>query len=41
MTGFIEHLHTKLITTSDYNAIADLHTLQFTRAHSLVFLVCY
>jgi hypothetical protein len=35
------HFNTQLITTLNYSAIADLHTLQFARAHSLVFLVCY
>jgi hypothetical protein len=29
-----EHLHTKLVTTSNYNAIAHLHTLQITTAHA-------
>jgi hypothetical protein len=32
--GFIDHLHTQLITTSDYSAITDLYTLQITTAHS-------
>jgi hypothetical protein len=35
------HFNTQLITTLNYSAIADLHTLQFTRAYSLVFLVRY
>jgi hypothetical protein len=34
--GFIEHFITKLITTLNYSAIAHFHTLQFTRAHSLL-----
>jgi hypothetical protein len=31
---FINHLYTLLGTTSPYNAIADLHTLQITTAHN-------
>jgi hypothetical protein len=34
MNGFIYHLQTRLGTTSTYNAIADLHTLQITREHT-------
>jgi hypothetical protein len=34
VTGFIDHLYTRLGTTSNYNAIADLHTLQITKAHA-------
>jgi hypothetical protein len=34
VNGFIEHLHTRLETTSTYNAIADLHTLQITKVHA-------
>jgi hypothetical protein len=30
--GCIDHLYTRLVTTSTYNAIADLHTLQITTA---------
>jgi hypothetical protein len=30
VNGFIYYLHTRLGTTSTYNAIADLHTLQIT-----------
>jgi hypothetical protein len=33
MTRFNDHLYTQLLATSNYNAIADLHTLQITRAH--------
>jgi hypothetical protein len=33
MNGFIDNLYTRLGTTSIYNDIADLHTLQITRAH--------
>jgi hypothetical protein len=40
VTGFIEHLYTQLITTSNYNTITDLHTLQITTVHvSLSFTV--
>jgi hypothetical protein len=31
---FIYHVHTQLETTSNYNAITNLHTLQITRAHA-------
>jgi hypothetical protein len=34
VNGSIEHLYTLLISTSNYSAIDDLHTLQFTRAHA-------
>jgi hypothetical protein len=34
VTGFIRHLYTQVVTTSNYGAIADLHTLQITRAHA-------
>jgi hypothetical protein len=30
-----------IVTASNYSAIADLHTLQITAAHRLVFSVCY
>jgi hypothetical protein len=30
VTRFIDHLHTQLLTTSNYNATTDLHTLQIT-----------
>jgi hypothetical protein len=33
VNGFIDHSHTWLRTTSTYNVITDLHTLQITRAH--------
>jgi hypothetical protein len=29
--GFIDHLYTPLGTTSNYNAVADFHTLQITQ----------
>jgi hypothetical protein len=38
---FIDHLYARFATTSNYSATADLRTLQFTGAHSVVFLVCY
>jgi hypothetical protein len=31
----IDHLYTRLGTTNNYSAIADLHTSQFTRAHAM------
>jgi hypothetical protein len=31
--GFIGHLYTPLVTTTNYNALVNLHTLQITRAH--------
>jgi hypothetical protein len=33
--GFIDHL--QVVTTNNYNTIADFHTLQFTRAHAKSF----
>jgi hypothetical protein len=38
-TGFIGHL--QVVTTNNYNTIANLHTLQITVAYRLVFSVCY
>jgi hypothetical protein len=35
--GFIDHFITKLMTTFNYRAIADRHTLQNTRAHAKSF----
>jgi hypothetical protein len=35
--GFIEHLHTQLVTNSNYIAITDSHTLQFTTARAKSF----
>jgi hypothetical protein len=32
VNGFINHLHTPLETTSNYSAIANLHTLKITTA---------
>jgi hypothetical protein len=32
VNGFIDHLYTPLGNTSNYSAIADLHTLQITTA---------
>jgi hypothetical protein len=34
---FIDDLSTQLVTTPNYSAIADRHTLQFTRAHTKTF----
>jgi hypothetical protein len=39
MIGFIDTLFTQLGTTSNYSAIANLHTLQFTVTHALGFSV--
>jgi hypothetical protein len=39
MIGCIDALPTKLGTTGNYSAIADLHTLQFTVTHALGFSV--
>jgi hypothetical protein len=36
MTGFIDTLYTPLGTTDNYNATADLHTLQFIAASTSV-----
>lgn len=38
---FIGHFNTRLVITLNYSVIADLRTLQTTRAHKLMFLVCY
>jgi hypothetical protein len=35
--GFIGHFNTRLVTTINYSAIADLHTLQITTAHAKSF----
>jgi hypothetical protein len=32
--GLIKYLYTQLVTASNYSAIANLHTLQITRAHA-------
>jgi hypothetical protein len=34
VTQFIHYLYTELITTSNYNTVANLHTLQIIRAHA-------
>jgi hypothetical protein len=39
--GFIDHFNTRLVITRHYSVIADLHTLQNTRAHRLALSVCY
>jgi hypothetical protein len=36
---FIDHL--QIVTKNNYNTITDFQALQFTRAHSVVFSVCY
>jgi hypothetical protein len=38
--GFTDHFNTQTIITLNYSAIADLHTLQFTRAHVKYFPAC-
>jgi hypothetical protein len=35
--GFIDHFNTRLVTTLNYNAFADLHTLQITTARAKSF----
>jgi ethanolamine utilization microcompartment shell protein EutS len=35
--GFIDQFNRKVVITHNYSAIADLHTLQITRGHRLVF----
>jgi hypothetical protein len=35
--GFSDHFNTRLVTTHNYSAIPDLHTLQIPRAHRLLF----
>jgi hypothetical protein len=40
MTGFIDHLYTKLGTTSNYSDIANLNTLQTTTASAKPFPAC-
>jgi hypothetical protein len=39
MIGFIDTVYTALGTTHNYNATADLHTLEFTVTHALWFSV--
>jgi hypothetical protein len=39
--GFIDHLYKQPVTTKNYSAIANLHTLQFTVTYTLMFSVCY
>jgi hypothetical protein len=34
VTGFIEHLYTRLRSICNYSAMADLRTLQIIRAHA-------
>jgi hypothetical protein len=40
VNGFIYHLFTRLGATSNYNAIADLHTLQIPTATAKPFPAC-
>jgi hypothetical protein len=35
--GFIDHFNTRLVTTFNYSAIANLHTLKTTTAHAKSF----
>jgi hypothetical protein len=37
---FSDHLNTQLVITFNYSAIADLHTLQITTAHTKSFPAC-
>jgi hypothetical protein len=34
VNGFIDHFNIRLVTTSNYSAIADFHTLKNTAAHA-------
>jgi predicted MPP superfamily phosphohydrolase len=36
-TGFIDHFNTRLMTTRNYSAIANLQILQITTTHSKFF----
>jgi hypothetical protein len=38
--GFIDHVNTGLVTTLNYSTIANLHTLQITKAHAKSFEAC-
>jgi hypothetical protein len=38
--GFIGHFNTRLVSTFSNSAIADIHTLQITRAHTKCFPAC-
>jgi hypothetical protein len=35
--GFIDHFNTKLVITLNYSAMANFHTVQFTRAQAKSF----
>jgi hypothetical protein len=37
---FIDHFNLQLVITLNYSAIANFHTLQFTRVHGKYFPVC-
>jgi hypothetical protein len=41
MNGFTDHLYTQLGTTSNYSAIANLHTSQITAATTKSSPACY
>jgi hypothetical protein len=34
VTRFIEHLYTQIVTTSNYRAMVNFHTLQISKAHT-------
>jgi hypothetical protein len=38
--GFIDHFTTQIVTTLNYNAIANLHNSQLTRTHAKSFPAC-
>jgi hypothetical protein len=38
--GFIDHLYTRLLITSNYSAIADLHSSNITTAPAKPFRAC-
>jgi hypothetical protein len=40
-TRFIDHFNTQIVTTLDYSAITNVHTLQLTVTHILVFSVLH
>jgi hypothetical protein len=37
LDNVIDHFNTQLVTTLNFSAIANIHTLQFTRAHAKSF----
>jgi hypothetical protein len=38
--GFIDNFNTRFVTTLNYTAIADLHTLEITKVHTKSFTAC-